>query len=145
MLKLLNQFRETGRVGDGSREEEEEEEEVMVSDDFARNGLGEAGWSQDEAADGSTKQVRFSPSIPPSRQSRYGPDDDESFVSIGGPDQSLLKTGSMSSVRRRQVSRLMSLQETPREMESIGAQRNGSVPNLESTMETVSVGDILLR
>lgn len=139
--KLLLQADDYGRAGDENREDKR-----MASDDFAQNG-SKAGWGQDEALDGSMKQVRFSPSMPPSRQSRYGPDDDE-YTSIGGSDQSLL-TGSTSSFRRRQVSRLMSLQETPREMESVGSQRNDSVSNLESVVEAlveaVAVGDVLLR
>jgi len=84
----------------------------------------------DEGEKQASKQVRFSSGLPPTRQSRYGPEDGEEgpeFSSLPtlhqqNPDQSVLRKGSASSTgfRRRQVSRLMSLQEPVGHSESNG-------------------------
>ena len=119
----------------------------------------ESGLSQEELnSEASVKQVRFSNSLPPSSQSRFGDvngeDENISYNSLGGPDQSLLKKGSATSLgfRRRQVTRLMSLQESPppRAEQGRERQRNGSLPanNLEqefSDASGVAVGDVILR
>lgn len=111
------------------------------------------GWSQDE----SVKQVRFSSNVPPTRQSRYGSDDEESFGNnVSGSDQSLLKKGSATALgfRRRQVTRLMSLQEQGShdkepEVEATGRETrslNGSIlSTAELDSSTVAVGDVILR
>ncbi len=104
--------------------------------------------------DGSLKHVRFSSSIPPSRQSRYGTESEQnSFSSTGSPDQAALKKGSVTTTgfRRRQVTRLMSLQEEPRDS-SPALERNGSLPiNILERPGTaggggvVTVGDVTVR
>lgn len=105
----------------------------------------------------SLKQVRFSSGLPPSRQSRYGADDEEFYsISVASPEQASLKKGSAtaSGFRRRQVTKLMSLQESPRG--GIPATRdkemNGSLPVSRSPRRSVdmaegvtTVGDVLLR
>lgn len=60
------------------------------------------------------RQVRFSGGLPPTRQSRFGHDDEVVKTRPISPQQQVLQAGSATShgFRRRQVSRLMSLQET---------------------------------
>lgn len=163
LLKLLQQVNERTGAQPEARQPEAgvdnmtalpEEEALAVSDDAVKyDSDGDTGWSQEEVgADGSVKQVRFSSNTPPSRQSRYGNDEEDSYGSIGGSDQSLLKKGSATSLgfRRRQVTRLMSLQESPQEPKE-PRERNGSLPagslerQYESTGPGVAVGDVILR
>lgn len=155
MLKLIQEAEERkgaqSESGDDDTTGLPQEEASAVSDDAVKYD-SDGAWSQEDVgAEGNVKQVRFSSTSPPSRQSRYGGDEEENYSSIGGSDQSLLKKGSATSLgfRRRQVTRLMSLQESPQEKEP--RERNGSLPALgleqqfESTEPEVSVGDVILR
>lgn len=81
------------------------------------------------------KQVRFSSGLPPTRQSRYGPENGEEGIEFSSlpnirQDQSMLRKGSASSsgFRKRQVSRLMSLQEYPQGHSADSREENGRVP-----------------
>ena len=155
MLKQIREAEERKGAEPETSEEDTvdstQEEALAVSDGAVKYG-GEDGWSHaNRGVGGNVKQVRFSSTSPPSRQSRYGGDEEDAYSSLGGGnDQSLLKKGSATSqgFRRRQVTRLMSLQESP---EKEPKERNGSLPVLglnrefESTEPGVPVGDIILR
>lgn len=157
MLKLLQEAEERkgaqSESGEDDTTELPQEEALAVSDDAVKydsEGASGTGLSQEE--EGNVKQVRFSSTSPPSRQSRFGGDEEDSYCSVGGSDQSLLKKGSATSLgfRRRQVTRLMTLQESSQEKEP--RESNGSLPavlgmeqQLESTEPGVSVGDVILR
>ncbi len=95
--------------------------------------------------------MSFSGGLPPTRQSRYG--DDEEVRSVS-PDQRLLQGGSGRSFRRRQVSRLMSLQENKKPSlldNAESASLNGSLPVLRrysadpGTVGVTTIGDVMLR
>lgn len=118
--------------------DEEEEDRISGDDDVSRS-------------TSSSKQVRFSSGLPPSRQSRFGPEEDEEASSMYSmpphTDQTVLRRGSAttSGFRRRQVSRLMSLQETPQGRLPMKAM-NGSVPvSRHSLDKTKVVGGVVLR
>ncbi len=97
--------------------------------------------------------MSFSGGLPPSRQSRYGDDEEVRPVS---PDQRILQGGSGRGFRRRQVSRLMSLQDNKKfsplddSAESVIAS-NGSLPILRrhsadpGAMSVATIGDVMLR
>ena len=106
----------------------------------------------DEGEKQASKQVRFSSGLPPTRQSRYGPEDVEEgpeFSSLPSlrhqnPDQSVLRKGSASSTgfRRRQVHRLMSLQEPIGHSEANGAV---SSSRQSASDKTFVVGRVQIR
>ena len=105
----------------------------------------------DRQASTNGKQVRFSSGLPPTRQSRYGPEDGEEGMEYSSlpslrHDQSVLRKGSASSsgFRRRQVSRLMSLQE-PSHGHTADREANGSVPGNRQTDKPLLVGGVQLR
>ncbi len=104
MLKLLREATRDSNRQIANRDEIELSETEEFHDE-----------ESDENGRGSSKQVRFSSGLPPTRQSRFGPENGEEGVEFSSlpPDQSVLRRGSASSTgfRRRQVSRLMSLQE----------------------------------
>lgn len=159
MLKLIRESERTGarEIAEDSMKELPQEAPLAASSDtikYDSDGACDTAWSQEDmGADENVKQVRFSANTPPSRQSRHGGDEEDAYSSIGGSDHSLLKKGSATSLgyRRRQVTRLMSLQENPREKEVPMRERNGSLPTeslereFESTGPGVAVGDIVLR
>lgn len=157
LLKLLQQV--TGRTGaqpelaEDSMKDLPQEEPLAASNNGAKYDSEGTFDTGEISPDGSVKQVRFSSNTPPSRQSRFGGDEDDTYSSLGGSDHSLLKKGSATALgyRRRQVTRLMSLQESPREKELPQKERNGSLPagsldrQFEATGPGVAVGDVILR
>jgi hypothetical protein len=150
MLKLLREAEER----QGAQPESTGEDKIDLPHDEARpvndDAISEGAYDsqEDSGVEGNVKQVRFSPSSPPSRQSRYGGDEEDVYSSIVGSDQSLLKGSATShSFRRRQVTRLMSLQESPEKEEL--KERNRSALGIDRQFEAVepgvSVGNIILR
>ena len=149
---------ETGDEDVKELPEDDEVEESMVSYDQSNGASYNAEWDQEETPESasSTKQVRFSTNIPPSRQSRYGTEEEASINSLrSSAEQSMLKKGTASSsgFRRRQVTRLMNSQENPREKEGGGGgrerERNGVISSLDRSTDPpgvmATIGDILVR
>lgn len=100
------------------------------------------------------KQVRFSSGLPPTRQSRFGSDNEGRSLQTASLDRKMLQKGSASGngFRRRQVSRLMSLQHGSHESgQTKDSVENGSVPTARRQSEPVTssnvttIGDIMLR
>lgn len=106
---------------------------------------------------GGKKQVHFSAGLPPTRQSRYGTDEDEqtSASAAHSPKQRVLAKGTAgaSGFRRRQVSKLMSLQSQtsglPRQRSLGNGELNGgpgtSLRRLSEPINaTNNVGDLIV-
>ena len=154
MLRMIREVQGETQSGAGSEDDTPPEEEMLSLEGPVQNGSGAYynGAHDAEGAEGNLKQVRFSSSIPPSRQSQYGAEDEENSFG-GGQDQAVLRKGSATSTgfRRRQVTRLMSLQEDPRDKTpSLERERNGSLPiNILERPGTsggvVTVGDVTVR
>ena len=148
-VEMLRLLREHGITDENEMKDIPDEVE---ENSYIQGAVETGGASGGQASEGSLKQVRFSSGLPPTRQSRYGNDDKDPYASLSNSEQSILNKGSAisSGFRRRQVSRLMSLQETPQEKglfevsESlpVGSPRRHSVP-LE--VESMAVGDVMLR
>ena len=90
-----------------------------------------------------SKQVRFSSGLPPTRQSRFGPDDcgsDTVYGSSQSPDQAKLRRGSAPNFgfRRRQVSRLINLQEPP-QSRWLPRETNGELPISQQSFDNATV------
>ena len=111
-----------------SKQDEKETNDDLFQDDLLEEEEGES--IQSKQAEGERgRQVRFSAGLPPTRQSRFGPDDDVLETRSTSPEQQLLQKGSATSrgFRRRQVSRLMSLQDNKGQRSGTGIQRTVSL------------------
>ena len=69
-------------------------------------------------------QVRFAPGLPPTHQSRYGSEEEESLYRPRSPKEAQLLRGSAVSpnYRRRQVNRLINMQQTSLEQRNSPSQ-----------------------
>ena len=107
-----------------NKKKEKETNDDLFQDDILEEEEGESIQSQ-QAEEERGRQVRFSAGLPPTRQSRFGHDDDILEARSTSPEQQLLQKGSATSrgFRRRQVSRLMSLQESKDRRSGTGIQR----------------------
>lgn len=158
MLLLLREVNGETQSKAGSEIGDEEmrdvpEEEIVMDDSmkYEQDSVYDTGWNQSQdGSESGVKQVRFSANMPSTRQSRFGTDEENSISSVSSVDQSVLRKGSATSAgfRRRQVTRLMSLQDSsPREKER---ERHGSlpvIPNVDRQFEggVVTVGDVIIR
>ena len=134
----------------------ETERDVMLS--YVKKVLDEdaSEVSEGGAVSGGGKHVRFSSGLPPTRQSRFGADNEGTDLQTASLDRRMLQKGSAAGngFRRRQVSRLMSLQSPPKGAQESGMIEgvgNGSLPALRRQSEPVSstsvttIGNIMLR
>ena len=87
-------------------------------------------------------QVRFSSNLPPTRQSRFGPNDGER-VQFHSPNNATLAKGSVAETgfRRRQVSKLMNLQTDPHQGRRSLPPRHHSMDAQMYTSERIRVSE----
>lgn len=157
MLKMMREVLDETQSEAGSEEGGSDEVKDIPGEEGLEVG-GEESQEEELGSEGSVKQVRFSSNMPPVRNSRYA-DDEENVYNTppAGSAQSVLRKGSATSsgFRKRQVTRLMSLQEDTREKEGVerisSRERGASLPvgslqrQFESMEGGVAVGDVLLR